>query len=398
MRGEVRASSSERGLDDLLAESTAEARRRVLSHALRKDVPLVLYGAGNLGQSTARRLQDVGVEPLAFADDTPGKEGLTIAGIPVLSPQVALATFGAETIFVVTIHNPVASFLKVQGRLQQLFGAHVISFLALAWAYPDAFLPYLQFELPQAVLAKATAIRRAFDLLADEESRRQFVAHLKFRLRLDFPALPESAKGDYFPPDVLAPLPADATFVDCGAFDGDTVRLFLAHQSGRFGRIFAFEPDARNYQSLCDYVAGLDEPTQRRIIASCASVGARREKLSFSATGDTDAGFSETEETQVDVVPLHEVIPDDAASLFIKIDVEGAEGAALAGAAQLIRGRDPIIAVCIYHRPDDLWQLPMVLHAIEPAHRLFIRTLGEDGMDVVCFAVPQHRVARHSAS
>lgn len=376
-------------LEALLAESPEAADRRVLSQALPRDAVLVLYGAGNLGMTTARRLRQAGVIVAAFADDTPGKQGLVIEGLPVLAPQAALDRFGAAVVFVVTVHNPAASFVRVRERLLQIRGARVVSFLALAWTYPDVFLPYLAFELPQYVLAKAPDIRKAFDLLADDESRRQFVAHLKFRLWLDFDALPPSSQGDYLPNDIFGALAADTTFVDCGAFDGDTIRFFLGRQNGRFGRILAFEPDAGNYRRLCAYVAGLDEPVQSRIVTSGAGVGSRRQQLAFNATGDTGAALNDAGTTRVDVVPLHEAIPDGPTPLFIKIDVEGAESEALAGAAPVIHDRHPALAVSIYHRPDDLWQLPLALHLLDPASQLFIRTLGEDGMDIVCFAVPR---------
>jgi FkbM family methyltransferase len=380
-------------LEELLSESPEAAFRRLQGQALARDVPLVLYGAGNLGIEAAHRLRRSGVTPAAFADDTPGKQGQTIAGLPVLSPQAALEAFGPSTVFVITVHNPTASFIRVRRRLQQISDARVISFLQLAWACPDVFLPYLSFEAPQQVLAKAPEIRRTFDLLADAESCRQFVAHLKFRLWLDFEALPPSENGNYFPADILAGLAADTTFVDCGAFDGDTIRLFLAHQGGKFGRILAFEPDAGNYERLCTYVSSLDEAVRRRILTSHAGVGSRRGKLSFNATGNTGAALSDTGTTRVDVIPLSEAIPSEPAPLFIKIDVEGAESEALAGAAQVICDRHPVLAVSVYHRPDDLWQLPLALHSLNPASRLFIRTLGEDGMDIVCFAVPPDRVA-----
>jgi FkbM family methyltransferase len=376
-------------LEALLAESPEAAARRVQGQALPRDAALVLYGAGNLGMTTARRLRQAGVAAAAFADDTPGKQGLVVEGLPVLSPPAALDKFGAAAVFVVTIHNPAASFVRVRRRLQQIPNARVISFLVLAWAYPDVFMPYLAFELPQRVLSEAADIRRTFDRLADAESRRQFVAHLRFRLWLDFDALPPSSQGDYLPNDIFGALAADTTFVDCGAFDGDTIRFFLGRQNGRFGRILAFEPDAGNYQRLCAYVASLEVSVQRRIVTSRAGVGARRQQLAFNATGDTGAALSDAGTARVDVVPLHEVIPIDPTPLFIKIDVEGAESEALAGAAPVIRDRHPVLAVSIYHRPDDLWQLPFALHSLDPASQLFIRTLGEDGMDIVCFAVPR---------
>jgi hypothetical protein len=100
----------------------------------------------------------------------------------------------------------------------------------------------------------------------------------------------------------------------------------------------------------------------------------------------------------VEVVPIHELIPSEPAPLFIKIDVEGAESEALAGAALMIRDRHPVLAVSVYHRPDDLWQLPFALHSLNPASQLFMRTLGEDGMDIVCFAIPKDCVAPRASS
>src|SRR5262249_53725109 len=156
---------------------------------------------------------------------------------------------------VVTIFHPAASFL----RIKQGVGtpARVFSFLELAWKYHETFLPHYQFELPQDVLENGDAIRRAFAVFADEESRRQFVEHLRFRLHLVFAALPSSILSDYFPADVVPELPSATTFVDCGAFDGDTVRRFLARQRGHFREIYAFEPDAENFRRLSEYASTL---------------------------------------------------------------------------------------------------------------------------------------------
>lgn len=381
----------ESDLDQLLGEGVESARRRAESGGDLRGEPLVLYGAGNLGRSVLARLRRVGVEPVAFADDTPDKQGRVLDGLSVVTPAEAVARFGAQTVFVVTILNPFSSYLEVERRLRRLTDARVIPFLRVAWSYPEEFLPHFQFELPQRVLPKAAEIRRALPLFADEESRRQFVAHVRFRLLLDHAALPASSKGDYFPPDVLAPLPPDATFVDCGAYDGDTVRRFIGQQRGDFGRIYAFEPDETNCRRLREYVEALGEGVARRVRVHQAAVGARRGRLRFNSTGDTSAAFDGAGDAEVEVLPLDEVVEDDGATLYIKFDVEGAEREALAGADRLIRRARPVVAVSVYHRPDDLWELPFYLHSLDLGYKLFLRTQGEDGMDVVCYAAqPRH--------
>ena len=52
------------------------------------------------------------------------------------------------------------------------------------------------------------------------------------------------------------------------------------------------------------------------------------------------------------------------------------------------REAKPLVAVSVYHRPEDLWKIPSELQAMNPDYRLFLRTLGHDGMDVICYAVP----------
>src|SRR5215813_6587404 len=138
-------------LEELLSESPADAARRAASRfSLRAGDAPALYGAGQLGRQVLARLRTLGWEPLAFADDTPAKQGTRIDGLPVVSPREFVEKFGERAIFVVTIFHPAASFL----RIKQGVGtpARVFSFLELAWKYHETFLPHYQFELPQDVL------------------------------------------------------------------------------------------------------------------------------------------------------------------------------------------------------------------------------------------------------
>ena len=384
----MEANSVERDLDSLLSESPEDASLRASNKfSLEANDSLSLYGAGTLGRTVLDKLRCVGIEPVAFADDTPEKQGQTIEGVPVMTPEGVASKFGKQTVFVVTILNPALSFLEAKRRLKALNGARVVSFLEIAWEYPEAFLPYYQFELPQNVLSKASDIRRAFALWEDDESRRQFVRHLRYRLYLDYEALPKNSKDDYFPVDVVPRLPADTTFVDCGAYDGDTIRQFLRHQENDFNEIFAFEPDENNCAKLRDYVSTLPTDISGRIHIYNAGVGSKRTKMRFNPTGNTSAAFDTSGAAQVDVLPIQEIVTGSRGAIYVKFDVEGAEWEAIEGMQRLIEVKQPRLAVSIYHRTDDLWQLPLYLKSLNPAYRLYLRTQGEDGMDVICYAV-----------
>lgn len=351
------------------------------------DEAIVLYGAGTLGRTFLKQLRSVGVEPAAFADDTPGKQGQTIDGLPVRSPADAVARCGARATFVVTILNAALPFLEARRRLQALTTAPVLSFAHVARRYP-ALLPCGPLEDPARMRDAAEDIRAARQIWADEESRRQFEAHLTFLRTLDHEALPPAAGHGYFPPDVPPALRPDLVFVDGGAFDGDSVRACLSHTGGRFDRIMAFEPDPDNFAALQRFVASLDPATSRRVTAVNAGLGARAGRLRFRASGDMAAALRPDGDRDVDVVALQDVVPADASSIYIKLDVEGAEQDALEGAAELLARARPRLAISVYHRPGDLWRLPLHVHGLDLGYRFYLRTHGHDGTDVVCYTVP----------
>ena len=393
--GTVRMDRYARELAELFSQGfdRAGCADAVVTRITDQKVPVVLYGAGSLGRFVLGRLRRSGVEPAAFADETPSKQGQVLEGLPILGLDEAITRFGSNVVFAVTILNPNLRFVEAKRRLRERGARSVISFLHLARHFSDHFLPYLQFEPPQRLADKAPEIASALRLFSDDESRRQFIAHIRFRLHLAFDTLPAEVENDYFSMEFMAPLPVDTTFVDCGAYDGDTICLFLRHQKDEFREVIAFEPDPENYQRLCSYIAELPAGIEHKITTYCMGVGARRERVTFNATGNMGASFDEIGDSLVESIALQEVVSSTLRPLFIKLDVEGAEQAALAGAESLIREANPVVAVSVYHRPEDLWKIPLSLQAMNPGYRLFLRTLGHDGMDVICYAVPEERVS-----
>ncbi|HEV7699986.1 MAG TPA: FkbM family methyltransferase [Pyrinomonadaceae bacterium] len=385
--GVIEACASE--LDDLLAEAPSEAaeRMRAVGHAINGG-PCVLYGAGELGLTVLHKLRAIGIEPVSFADDTPEKQGRIIEGLPVMTPQAAAARFGANAVFIVTILNPRLNFVTARARIEQLTENRVFSFLHMAWRHPGEFLPYYQFEPPELMLSKQRDIRDAFDLFEDEESRQQFIAHVRFRLHLDHAELPPADHGNYFPTDIGMRLSDRVVFVDCGAFDGDTIRLFLAQQGEGFGAIYAFEPDKRNFDKLSSYVEGLAGNIVQKIHLFNAGVGEERSKLRFNSAGNMSSSVNNSGDAEIDIFPIQDVVRADGGPVYLKFDVEGAESEALAGCEKFFKDSQTMFAISVYHRPDDLWQLPLYVASKTKDYRFYLRTQGEDGMDVICYALP----------
>ena len=77
---------------------------------------------------------------------------------------------------------------------------------------------------------------------------------------------------------------------------------------------------------------------------------------------------------------------------YIKMDIEGSELDALAGARNIIKKEMPILTICLYHRYDDLWRIPLFIHSLADDYRLFLRPHEIEGWQLVCYAVPNHRL------
>ncbi|HEX8707879.1 MAG TPA: FkbM family methyltransferase [Pyrinomonadaceae bacterium] len=382
-------SNPERELEELLGESVEEAESRTrsfLAQTFDQEPSIVLFGAGFLGQQCAAGLQAAGVRPLAFADDTPSKQGQSISGIPVITLDAAARKYGETATFVVTINNAAHRYGRSVERLTGLGCRRVAPFLALAWNYAGTFLPYYQFDLPASVLRQARAIREAFALFGDNESRRQFVAHLRFRLFLDFAALPANSPDKYFPADIFKSLSPEIVYVDCGAFDGDTLRMFLDRHRAGFKRAVVFEPDPRTFERLKGYISSLSDDVRGKIRARNAAIGLENSLMSFNAMGEEGSAFDPAGSTQVEVVSLDQALKNEHPT-FIKFDIEGAEQDALRGGRNLIQTLKPTLAVSVYHRPGDMWEVPLYLKGLNEDYAFFLRTEGEDGFGTVCYAV-----------
>ena len=385
-------------LEELLSEDVGSAivRERTEFDRLTAGCAdgLVLFGAGNMGRIVARKLRAVDVEPVAFTDNNSRLWGQCVEGIPVLSPADAAARFGSSAAFLISIWA-VASRDRTAARRRQLteLGCRtVITFPALFWKFPELFLPYHMVDQPRKVLMEAAAARRAGDLWADDASRREYTAQLRWRLRGDFDSMADPVRQNiYFPSDLFS-LTGSEVFVDCGAYDGDTVRSFLQVSGSAFEQIVAFEPDPANYEKLCQTVAGLPADVAGRIATHRKATGAAAGRVSFDALGTDGSAFGQGD-IEVECVALDNAVQDIAPS-FIKMDIEGAELDALAGARAVIARHSPVLAICSYHRQADLWRIPVLIHSINPDYRFFLRPHLIEGWDLVCYAVPPDRTSR----
>ena len=368
----------------LLAESTRTADARAADLVAREfpngTESLVLCGAGWRGRKLLDGLRRRGVIPVAFADNNRAIQGTSVDGLPVRSVEEAVNELSGAT-FVVTAYNPSALNAQLRG-----LGVAPASSRALAFANASTLLPQNAIDLPSALLREAPDVLAAAELWADEESRAEYEHLVRWHLLLDPPERAASpARDTYFPPGIVH-LRTDERFVDCGAFDGDSLRAFLELTGGSFDRIDAMEPDPGNLQRLRSFIATLPITDQRKIHVHPVAVGAERRVLRFRQGVGPASTLTEDGEFDVTCVSLDAELRS-AAPTYIKIDVEGAEPDVIRGAGRLIAAHGPTMAIVLYHRMSDMWTIPLALRRLRKDYRLFLRRYAEDCWETVCHAV-----------
>ena len=351
---------------------------------------LVLFGAGNLGRKVLQCLRSIGVEPLAFADNSPSKWGSQVDGVPVLSPKDAAAQYGGSALFLIAIWSLGHYYRDSRTQLESMGCAYVDSTAFLRWKFADQLLPDFCQDLPHKLYEQAADVRKAASLWADDASRQEYLNHVRWRALGDQNALGPPVKEESYFLESLYRIEDREVFVDCGAYTGDTAEQVI-RRNPAFSRIVAIEADPQNFDRLTKWIGTLDTPVASRISALNVAVGAKRGKLRFQAGGGEGAKLAADGNVVVECIPIDELAPA-AGSTFIKMDIEGAELDALAGARRSIQKNRPILSICVYHKQDDLWRIPLFIDTLVEDYRFFLRAHDVDGWQLVCYAVPANRL------
>jgi FkbM family methyltransferase len=324
-----------------------------------------------------------------------------VDGVPVRSPESAAREFGSTAAFVVTIWgaNSPHRFEHSRAQLRELGCEIVCPFPPLFWKYADTLLPFYLQDLPSRVLNRREDVRRGFDVWEDAPSRKEYVAQVRFRALGDFEALSQPVRhAQYFPDDLLR-WSTDEWFVDAGAYDGDTVRQIMVRRRASFAHVLALEPDPLNFRRLLHTVDSLPKEIRKKVACQQVAVGSKTGTLDFESTGTPSSAAAPALSPAAVEVPMRTIdsLVSGEHPTFLKFDIEGAELDALLGSRETIASASPVVAVCVYHRQDHLWDIPLLLRRWCPDHALFLRPHNEEGWDLVCYAIPRSRLSTRTA-
>lgn len=204
-----------------------------------------------------------------------------------------------------------------------------------------------------------------YNRLADEESKRVYTDILNFKVSGKISYLLGSfCKKENIYGEILK-LSDNETIVDLGAYDGDTIREFTDFTKGKYNKITALEPDAKNYKKLVKNTADM-----KNITALNMGAWNKRDTLIFAKKAGRNSRLS-SEGVPVSVTDIDSLIKEPVT--LIKMDIEGAELKALEGAENTIKKYLPKLYVCAYHRNEDLFILGKKIIELNSGYKLYFR-------------------------
>lgn len=228
-----------------------------------------------------------------------------------------------------------------------------------------------------------------YNTLADEKSRQTFLAYINQKISMDYRFLkPVKAEVQYFDTELIR-LGDNEALVDAGAYIGDTAESFLKELSKRgikkYDAIYSFEPDSQNYKKLskCKY---------KNFYAYCLATSDKKEQVFFHSKGKGSSSgiFEEQSENAICTDTIDHILKGKKVS-FIKMDVEGYELSSLKGARQTISSQRPKLAICIYHKRQDLWEIENYIESVVSSYEFYIRVYDETATELVLYALPMEQ-------
>lgn len=385
-------------------------------------LPVVLFGAGSAGKELYPVLKLHGVDPVCFCDNNPARIGKLYCGLPVISVPELLREHGKSLVFVTIgahgddVRRQLAGSGFEEERIRTISNLEALCYYThlAQWRWPE-----------EDLLAHGDELLAVYNLLSDRKSRdiftsrialfaggadfqsfRDFIANfsdVRHEQGSNFQECMHSTKYDseaylQFNNDLLA-LGADEVLVDGGAYTGDSTLEFInaCERNGlQYGKIICYEPDPGIFGELRKNTSPYSNVRLRPFgLWSHASTlqfagsnilrpGSTR-ILSVYDKGDDLAG-NQSGIAEIQTLSIDEDLPDEAVTI-IKMDVEGAEMNALRGAAKTIEKCRPRLIISAYHKRNDLFEIPLLIHRIAPGYKLYFRHFSSNFGETTLFAL-----------
>ncbi|MCL1999479.1 MAG: FkbM family methyltransferase [Turicibacter sp.] len=292
---------------------------------------IVIFGCGGSGVFIYNSLRSMGYEVEAFSDNNAALWGTSKANVPIISPT------------------------------------------ELAERYADAFIIVAIWKMERCLEIKE-------QLIGLKCTNIYIPKYTGMILNL--------SKSQYFDDEILQPLDNEI-FIDAGAFDGQTSVDFVnwcKRHNKSPKKSYVIEPTAEGIAKAYETVRASGFSDILQVVEGGVAEKTGVLRFDSSAYDRGSSAISEVGEDRIKVYAIDDLL-DGSPATFIKMDIEGAELSALKGAAETIRRHKPRLAICCYHKKDDLIILPHYIRQLHSGYKFYLRKYTPHSGELVLYAV-----------
>ncbi|MBU5477607.1 FkbM family methyltransferase [Eubacterium sp. MSJ-13] len=227
-------------------------------------------------------------------------------------------------------------------------------------------------------------VNKLKEILYDDKSK-SILDEIVYKRRngiIDYTNITEWKKSEYFSDEFWNPCAEGEIFIDGGAYTGDTIEEFVNWTHNKYRHIYSFEPQKDKARLIEKNMFKYD-----RVSFFEKGLWSSETELSFCDGDEFYSGkiVDNDNNNKISTITIDDVL-DGREATFIKMDIEGAETEALIGARKTILKYKPKLAICIYHKSTDLYEIPFYINKLVPEYKMFIRHVGLGGFGTILYA------------
>lgn len=355
---------------------------------------LIIYGAGVIGKSVAKTAKAKEFNDISFIDKY--KNGI-VEGFPIITED-EISSLSTNVIIVLTVYEE----RQEKNAIQYLKGLNpdldIRTFHEMLTLFPEIIRKKYNehfFWLDEGCQDAKDEFKKYFH---EEKSISILKNWIAFRKTFDPRYYVNPDPSQYIPNDlnwIESIENNDVTLLDVGAYVGDCCEEFV-NKSDKCGKrihtYLGLEAEKNNFSAIKSNVQLMlkKNPPMQSIILP---IGAwdENKNLYISSQGSASAVTEEApspEMTSFSVAKLDDVFINYPINV-IKMDIEGAEKPALKGAASIIKSYSPVLLISLYHKPADLWEIPMLINKINPDYNMYVRVHAHMFLETVLYCIPK---------
>ena len=316
-------------------------------------IPVAVYGTGNGADRVFEEFESLGITASAVIASDGFVRKRTFRGFEVKSISQLESEIG-DFVIALAFASPLPEVIE---NIKNLSKRHKVIMPSVPVYESEIFnKEFLKNNLYE--------IEKAYSCLADDWSKKVFENIIKFQITGDLNCCfdCETDKDEAF---TILNLSENESFLDLGAYRGDTVEEFL-HYAKSYEKIVAVEPDTRTFKKLQLNCENLE---------NCTTLNNAIWSHNCTLTFDGNKGRGASAKLQGEeknALCVDSITEKYGNFSYINIDIEGAENEMLNGAVNTLKSK-PKLCMAVYHKSEDIFALVNRIKKMNGDYKIYMR-------------------------